>query len=114
MLTTEVRELLIRLETDIITAQKNGDFSFVENLLCDEFQEIDSRGGTSNKSEVINAISKPRLFDYTVEGFVVGTVNDTCAIVTYVAITKRLLDGKERLAILVVAQHGSREMVPGG
>ena len=42
MLTPEVRELLIKLETGIIIAQKNSDFSFVENLLWDEFQEIDS------------------------------------------------------------------------
>jgi glyoxylase I family protein len=98
MLTPEVRELLIKLETDIIIAQKNSDFSFVENLLWDEFQEIDSRGGISNKAEVTRAISKAQLYDYKVEKFAVSAVNDACAIVTYIATTKRLLDGQERIS----------------
>jgi hypothetical protein len=98
MLTAEVPKLLIQLETDIIIAQKNGDFSFVENLLCDEFQEVDSRGRISNKTETIQAISKARLYDYTVEEFAVRAVNDTCAIVTYVATTKRVLNGQERIS----------------
>lgn len=98
MLTPEVRELLIKLETDIIIAQKNSDFSFVEDLLWDEFQEIDSRGGIANKTAVIQAVNKVRLYDYTVEDFDINFVNETCAIVTYIATTKRLLNGEERVS----------------
>jgi glyoxylase I family protein len=97
MFTAEVEKLLIRFETDIITAQKNGDFSFVENLLWDEFQEIDSRGGISDKVQIIEAIRAARLYDHRLEDFSVNTVSDTCAIVTYIATTKRRFDGQERI-----------------
>jgi glyoxylase I family protein len=97
MLTPQDQELLIRLETDIIVAQKNGDLPFVQNLLWEDFQEIDSRGGISSKAEVLQAIRSARLYDYSLGEFAVRAVDDACAVVTYVATTRRLLlEGSER------------------
>lgn len=97
MLGKETEELLIKLETDILAAQKSGDFSAISNLLADDFQEIGSSGRVYSKAEVLQAIQAGPLLDYAVESFKLLPINDGTVIVTYIATSRRISTGTERV-----------------
>lgn len=89
MISKQEEEFLIKMEQEIIAAQKRGDYSFVEKALASDFQEIDSRGSISSKAETIQAIKEAPLFDYSVVNCEVFPVTEDCAIVTYIATSSR-------------------------
>ena len=89
MISKQEKEFLIKMEQEIIAAQKRGDYSFVEKTLASDFQEIDSRGSISSKAETIQAIKESLLLDYSMVNCEVFPVADDCAIVTYITTTSR-------------------------
>jgi hypothetical protein len=89
MISQQEQEFLIKMEQEIIAAQKHGDYSFVEKALASDFREIDSRGSISYKAETIQAIKEAPLKDYSVVNCEVFPVAEDCAIVTYIATNSR-------------------------
>ena len=116
MISKQEEEFLVKMEQEIIAAQKRGDYSFVEKALADEFQEIDSRGSISSKEETMRAIKEAPLFDYSIENCKVFPVTEDCAIVTYIATSSRSIPGGTRVnraqrSSVWVKRGGSWQMV---
>jgi len=79
---------LIDLQKALVSALERGDAEYVRNALADDFISIETKGSTTDKSDVVRDIHPserpgppPILYD-----FKVLQLDECCAIVTYSAV----------------------------
>lgn len=92
----EIRELLIRSETEIYNAYQRGDLDAIASVLADDFREIGSSGMFYSKADVLEAMKSVQLLEFQLDRFHTIALGERQAIVMYVCSVRRVVEGQER------------------
>jgi hypothetical protein len=81
-------------ETSLWEAIKKGDMNTFSLGVYNELMDIDASGVVYNKQQLLDALGKMKMTDYTLSDFKTFKLDDDCVVLTYTSNSTATMDGK--------------------
>lgn len=94
-LSKQVQDQLVSRERDLFAAQQRRNLAAVEEELAEDFREIGSGVKLYTKAEVLALLKDMQMIDHSLSDFRVLPLDNSSALVTYVANITRRAGGQE-------------------